>query len=424
MKRVFALILALSSIVLFVSCEKKDDKENGNIYKGVSDNIENAEVKVYNDLEYSVVDGCVIIRGPIEAADYNKVFDIPGEIDGAPVTEIMMGAFMAMPEMTEIRIPSSVKKIGLSAIRNCPKLEKVELSEGLVIIDRFAFYDCRALKDINIPSTVEYIEGGAFTGTAWLNSKKEEFVVEGNTLIHYNGNSENVTVPDGISQISYAFAENSKVKTVTLPEGVKTIGYGSFMICSSLETVNLPDGLTTIGNSAFLDCKHLKNIKIPDSVSEIGGAAFRGSNWPKCLEEEFVVVGDGFLIAYNGSDEEVRIPDGVKTTIGAFFECSNNVKTVIFPNSVVEIGEGTFERCTGIEKVVIPDSVKSIGTGAFYYCKGLKEMSIGSGLRYVADRAFMDCNVIKDIKCGVSEEIWNSEVFVGTNNENFISSLK
>ena len=40
-----------------------------------------------------------------------------------------------------------------------------ELCEGLTEIGEFAFYDCRALKYINIPSTVKTIDSFAFCWT-------------------------------------------------------------------------------------------------------------------------------------------------------------------------------------------------------------------------------------------------------------------
>ena len=44
----------------------------------------------------------------------------------------------------------------------CNKLEEAELPEGLVTIETSAFYCCKSLKRINLPSTLEVIGKEAF----------------------------------------------------------------------------------------------------------------------------------------------------------------------------------------------------------------------------------------------------------------------
>ena len=44
------------------------------------------------------------------------------------------------------------------------------------------------------------------------------------------------------------------------------------------------------------------------------------------------------------------------------------------PNSVTEIGGGTFFGCIGLTSVTIPNSVTKIGNVAFYGCTGLKKI--------------------------------------------------
>lgn len=81
-----------------------------------------------------------------------------------------------------------------------------------------------------------------------------------------------------------------------------------------------------------------------------------------------MVVGDGILVAYGGSDSVVNIPDGVK-----------------------QIGALAFKDHMGITAVNIPSSVQVIGEGAFMDCKNLKTVNGGTGLVRIEDRAFMNC---------------------------------
>jgi len=61
-----------------------------------------------------------------------------------------------------IRIPGSIRRISRMAFAQCADLEKVELREGIQVIDEWAFSKCDKLKSIQIPSTVTYIAKNAF----------------------------------------------------------------------------------------------------------------------------------------------------------------------------------------------------------------------------------------------------------------------
>ena len=55
--------------------------------------------------------------------------------------------------------PPSVRAIGYEAFSDCEELEEAELAEGLEQIGVNAFWDCRALQYIGIPSTVKAVVG-------------------------------------------------------------------------------------------------------------------------------------------------------------------------------------------------------------------------------------------------------------------------
>lgn len=61
-----------------------------------------------------------------------------------------------------IRIPAGVRRIPRMAFAQCTDLEKVELCEGVQVIDERAFFRCDKLKFIHIPSTVTHIAQNAF----------------------------------------------------------------------------------------------------------------------------------------------------------------------------------------------------------------------------------------------------------------------
>ena len=103
----------------------------------------------------------------------------------------------------------------------------------------------------------------------------------------------------------------------------------------------------------------------------------------KINEAAVTLIGDKAFHSNNLTS--VVIPDSV-TTIGegAFF--SNNLTSVVIPDSVTTIGNYAFEY-NNLSSVVIPDSVTTIGKSAFRY-NNLTSVIIGNSVTSVGNCAF------------------------------------
>lgn len=142
-------------------------------------------------------------------------------------------------------------------------------------------------------------------GSNDLDSKKEE------------SNKDNL---DSISLGDYAipeklFYKDSELKTIELPEKTTSIGKFAFAR-SGLEKVDIPEGVKTIGYGAFYHCDNLSEVVIPDSVTEIEAKAFDNTkwlnDWYKFSTDDYLIVGDGVLLAYKGDKKDYVKPDNVK----------------------------------------------------------------------------------------------------------------
>lgn len=123
---------------------------------------------------------------------------------------------------------------------------------------------------------------------------------------------------------AWAFYRESSMKDFVFPEGVSAIEKFAFAR-SGLQSVVIPDGVTSIGNGAFYHCDNLSDVTIPESVTVIEENAFAHTpwleNWMAEGEEDFLIVGDGILLAYRGSEEDLELPPEVKSIApGAFGE--------------------------------------------------------------------------------------------------------
>lgn len=139
---------------------------------------------------------------------------------------------------------------------------------------------------------------------------------------------------------AWAFYREAAMGEFAFPDGVTDVEKFAFAR-SGLESVVIPDGVTSIGDGAFYHCDSLTDVVIPDSVTEVGKHAFAYTPWLDQWmaggasseeagnageagtpdEGDFLIVGDGVLIAYRGSEAEPVLPPAVKTIApGAFGE--------------------------------------------------------------------------------------------------------
>lgn len=94
-------------------------------------------------------------------------------------------------------------------------------------------------------------------------SSTNEFIIENGCLKRYNGKSETVVIPDGVTVIcTDAFRNNETVLSVLMPYGLIRIEENAFVNCKNLHTMRLPDTVTSLGIGACHNCPSLKNVDI------------------------------------------------------------------------------------------------------------------------------------------------------------------
>ncbi|MCM1048913.1 MAG: leucine-rich repeat domain-containing protein [Clostridiales bacterium] len=234
---------------------------------------------------------------------------------------------------------------------------KIVGSQVFVFVDNTA-----ATVNSGVPD-LSNVEGVVFGETGETISDIDNSVVKGSSFPKYEIIDNKVIA----NQAYY----NNKSEDIAIPDTITEIGEFAFAR-SKITSAKLPEGLTKIGYAAFYHCDGLTDVVIPSTVTEIGSSAFDKTPWLQDWEQngagDFLIVGDGILLKYRGSNADVTIPDGVKT-----------------------IGAGAFSGNSGIKKVIFPNSVEIIGEGAFSGCSNLSDIEGGNSLRKISDRAFAGC---------------------------------
>ncbi|MFV0343135.1 MAG: leucine-rich repeat domain-containing protein [Anaerocolumna sp.] len=156
---------------------------------------------------------------------------------------------------------------------------------------------------------------------------------------------------------------------------------------------------------------------------------------------------DNVLIKYNGTAENVVIPDGVVSIEQSSFSGNTKVKSITMPNSVTEIrdltgelhsqydrgafadctslssislsknltyiGSSAFSGCSSLKTIDFPDSLSAIGEYAFASCKSLKIVNFPDEITYIHKAAFTNCTSIQNIKFSDQTSIIDEYAFYG-----------
>jgi hypothetical protein len=328
-----------------------------------------------------------------------------------PANEIPTEAFYNCRALTIITIPSSVISIGSSAFQNCIGLTTISIPLSVTSIGSSAFNYCIGLTTITVESgNLNY---SSLDGVLFNKNQTE--------LIQYPCNRINssYSILSSVTSIgSSAFSDCSNLTTISIPSSVTSIGIYAFMYCSGLTSVTIPSSVTSISSYAFYRCISLTNVTIPPSVTSIGGSAFYGCSGLTNITIPSSVTSIGiYAFMYCSGLTNVTIPSSV-TSIGiyAFMYCSG-LTSVTIPSSVTSIGSYAFYGCSGLTSVTIPSSVTSIGSYAFYGCSGLTTISIPSLVYSIGSYAFYRCSGLNSIFSLAPYPLYltSSSVFSGVN---------
>lgn len=249
-----------------------------------------------------------------------------------------------------------ITHIAKEAFRNYRGLTTVSLGNCLKVIEDNAFEGCVELVKLDMPNSLDSIKGGAFASCGFS-------VVE---------------IPDGVKEIGkYAFSSNRTLNSVKIGKSVTSIERQAFSQCPALTSVTLGENLKFIKTSAFENCTALSNIVLPSSLQVIDSRAFYNTALVSVSVPSSVVNIGEDAFQWIDALKEIKVDeantvysdiDGVlcsKTKTVLFRYPNSKGKTYTVPNTIKKIYDWAFSYCPELETVVFPASVISIGNYVF-----------------------------------------------------------
>lgn len=282
-----------------------------------------------------------------------------------PTRSISLGAFESDSALKQVITPVSLTSIHSGAFSYCPTdmifvcepasyVEKFAVNNGYltsnsvqVAIEERNVSDVNSKDDTSIDATSS--EGVIDDNDEVIDVREENYVHTSVPVSETEGTliSDTIVVSDK-AFISLAGLEsesgtkdspspargtyfigdyshyNEAITNFTIPTDISYIGKLSFAR-SDLNSIIIPNGVETIDYAAFYHCDKLTEVSIPASVTYVGEHAFEYTPWYESWlndssTDDFLIVGDGVLIAYKGSESNPVIPDTVKYVADGVFD--------------------------------------------------------------------------------------------------------
>ena len=227
-----------------------------------------------------------------------------------------------------------------------------------------------------------------------------------------------------------ALYRKTELTNLTISEGINYIGKGAFGACSNLQSITFPSTVEGFGQEVFAGCTSLEEF----TVSPLNNKLYT------TIDGVALVLKDNEkMIAYaQGRNlSEYSIPQGIKEIDERLFMENAQLKKIILPSSLREIGQYAFALCTNIteiifeedsmlaeigegafgmtsiEKIELPESLLATGVEAFTGCPNLQEVILPEGIEIISVASFANCTLLSKINLPSTLKAIDQSAFYG-----------
>ena len=394
--------------------------------------------KNVDGVKYKYVDGSYYA---VSAKDGLESVTVKSKIGKKDIKGIANGAFAGNTDLKEVVIEDGIEYIGYGDIETseggvfsgCTSLSTVTIPTSVKNIDDYAFYCCTSLTEITIANNSSvWINDYAFAGCTNLTA----FTSMNGAIIYEHAFSgctrlTKLSFGDGVSALyPYSLEGCTSLTELTFNNEYVTIYDYALTGCTALTTLNVHNGITTHENS-FLNCPALSEINVTVSkdylsginelqnhseISEFNFTIENGTtvlaSFAGCTALKSIIIPDTVveMFPYTFLDctalESLIIPNGVKVIGNETFRNCTSLKSITLPEGLETIDSFAFSGCTSLTEIIIPDGVKSIGYSAFYVCSQLAVISLPESLEMIDSLAFGDCTALIEVYYAGTMDEW------------------
>ena len=154
---------------------------------------------------------------------------------------------------------------------------------------------------------------------------------------------------------SYAFEKCTSLRSIDL-SNINEMNSRTFSDCTALESIGSLENLKKASNAIFYKCTSLGgDVSLPSYEGSIGWGVYTNTNIQR--------------VANLGNTTSIGVGAGGSDN-GAFSNCKN-LRTVVFPDTIEEIGPYCFYGDINLTQVFNIEKVKKLRTHAFSVCSSL-----------------------------------------------------
>ena len=417
------------------------------------------DLKNMSVVKYSIdaANPCLNIEGGVlyKKKDNGDLIAIDA-INGVKSIEIKEGtvaidnyAFSGYKSITEVKLPTSLLKIGHDAFSKC-SIEEIDFNEDLKYIDDCAF-EKTLLVSAKLPCGLEYVARTAFNGCPLDNisinnsvDSSEDGVLysaDKKILIKYpeKKSADAFDVPETVEHIGQALLGNS-IKKIVLPNNLKCLGANS--LDGEARNIAIGEHIVHIDEKCFgaPSYSNKKKYKISGHSNSVLPAFvdFMKQNHQDLLSFDLTLAGMEFLATLSEKFELLPSDDGVVITglktdddtivipakidkypVKAVSEVAFDGKNVsnltiessetaisfkilkratnlVLPEGWKEIPEEAF-KYSDLASIKLPSSIEKIGIGAFNGCNKLESIVLPGSLKTLEKNLFGHCDRLRSV---------------------------
>lgn len=347
------------------------------------------------------------------------------------VTSIGDGAFKGCANIAKVTIPDSVTNLGHDAFNDCVKLTSLVVPIHLNLVNTYSRWE--HVYDTFDGWMDKYFSTHIFDNCDRLHEftftkgSGEWYTYVGKEFHHapWRLGMSKLTISDGIEEMNPQLGECIySLEELTLPISLDVVGDTGNPIFNHAFRFNKITFTPGTG-TPFVSSDHkltpwckagkrLGTVIFSEGIKSIGKDMFNGCEGLKSVSfpSTIVEIGDGAFKSCKKLSS-IDIPEGLTYLGASAFEKCVKLKNIKVPGSVLSVGDKAFKGCSALEDAVLEKGIAEIGAGAFQGCKKLKSVQFGDGLQTICKDAFHDCKALKSVVLPATTKTVKNSAFEG-----------